>query len=89
MLKACPRRLNLFGIGFHIRVVRIDQKGDRRRMRQDFMQQLHALCPEFCGNLGHPCDVALRPVEARDETGFDWIIANKEDNGDCCGRSLR
>jgi hypothetical protein len=31
------------------------------------MKQLYPLCPEFCGNLSNPCDVALQPVEARDE----------------------
>src|SRR5262249_35568244 len=53
------------------------------------MQQLNPFGTEFGCDLAHACDVALRPIETGYETSFDGVIADKEHNWDCRGRSFR
>jgi hypothetical protein len=55
------------------------------------MQEPEPFCPEFEGEVVHACRVAAGPRKAGDETKFDRVIANAEDDrnrvGRCFGRT--
>src|SRR5262245_59006771 len=52
------------------------------------MQQLYPLRPYFCGQRRYAREVAARPIEARDISRRDWVVAGVEDDRKGCGRSL-
>ena len=52
------------------------------------MRQVKAFCKKFYVNNCDACDVTARPCETFDETNFDRISTNKENDWNCLGRIL-
>ena len=48
------------------------------------MQQFHPLCPQLTRKKVDPGQVAARPGETGNQTTFDRVIADAEDDGNCC-----
>src|SRR5262245_40717056 len=52
------------------------------------MQQRESLGSEFTDDIAETCQLASRPIEARNKPKPHWIGANKEHNRDASGRSF-
>jgi len=52
------------------------------------MRYLKVFCGQFYVNRCDACDVTARPCKTFDETNFDRISTNKENDRDCVGRIL-
>ena len=82
------RRLPHFlRLGFRLRIVRVDEGGDRRCLGHQFVQQLQTFSVQRSPDQAHAGDIAARSIEAGDEAGLDWIGGTDEDNWNCGGRS--
>ena len=53
------------------------------------MQQIKSFAGEFAGKKGYSRHIAARPVQARDQAELDWIGAERENNWNRGGGSLR
>src|ERR1700730_17911612 len=53
------------------------------------MQKLQPLRPDFQGQGGRACEVAVRLAQARDKPEVHWITRCKEYDWSCLGRRLR
>ena len=61
-------------------IVGIDEQGKALCLRQEFVQEPEPLRSEFRVDKADTCDVASRPVQAGNETRFDWVAAYAEDD---------
>ena len=52
------------------------------------MHQVKAFCDQFYVSNCNARDVGARPRKTFDETNFDRISTNKENDRDCVGRTL-
>jgi len=41
------------------------------------VQQAELLCDQQIAQKAHTRDIATRPIEARDETEFDWVAMSR------------
>ena len=58
------------------------EHGDVPCTRNKLMQQFEPLRCQFAGKDSDPGDISSRPVETRNETKPDWIIAVQENDRD-------
>ena len=82
------RLLHLLDFGRRSGIVRVDQTGDRGRLRHQLAQQSQPLRDQLRGQSGDAGDVAARPVEAGDEAELDRIAAGLEHDRNRRGRRL-
>ena len=80
--------LHLMPLVFGALIVWIDQRTDHLGVRHHLMQQSQPLRFRCEGQKTDPGGVAPRPVEARDQTCFDRVAAEAEDNRDRRGHSF-
>ena len=66
----------------------IDQHRDTGGLGHQIMEEPQALGRNFSGEKIDPGRVAARLGKAGDETKFDGVVADAEDDRDRCGRSL-
>jgi hypothetical protein len=71
------------------RIGRIGQCHYAMRRRQHLSNQLYAFAGQFRGHAGHAGDVAARPVEALNKSGFDRISRKRHDDWNIVRRPLR
>ena len=55
------------------RIIRIDEQCDCGGPRHEFVQQMQVLRRQRVYEEVHACNIATWPVEADNQTGFDWI----------------
>jgi hypothetical protein len=70
------------------RVGRVEQQADRARRWHKLMDQLQPFLPGIYVQRDHPRQVAARPIQAGDKSGFDRVDAAMEDDWNCPGRRL-
>src|SRR5215472_18210508 len=66
----------------------IDEHGHPSQAAHQLAQKLQPLCYQLIRDHVNPGQVAARPGMARDEASSDRVVANVEDDGNCCSRSL-
>src|SRR5262249_31393089 len=67
------------------RTVRIDQDGNAPGVRQQLKQEPEPLWPKLLVHGTYAGDIAAGPVEARDQTRFDRVRTDAEDDRNCRG----
>src|SRR5262249_26681841 len=77
--RGCPCVLR---IRFGVRIVWVDDQGQRRRSWHYFIQQLQPFWKQQVGKKTYAGNIAVRAVEACYETLFDRVLAHGEDDGD-------
>ncbi len=83
------RCLEIFRLRLGHRIGRVKQQGDRARRRHKLVHQLEPLLPGIDVERDHAGEITARPIEARDESGFNRVDAAVKDDGNRPGRSLR
>ena len=84
----CTRRdLHISGLGFRSRVSRVDEEPDESGARDQHPQRFQPFCPECGDNKTHARDIAAGTVETGNETEFDRVGADHENDRNGCGCS--
>src|SRR5262249_38414506 len=69
--------------------IRVYQWTNKNRRRKKLTQQAQSLCHQFAHERVHAGGVAARPIETGDETEFDRVVSDVEDDGSPAARSDR
>ena len=83
--KPSGRGLQVFRLRVSIRVGRIDEQSHDFGRWHRLMQQFQELWPDLDTQIGHACQIAARPAQARNEPDLHRIGDGSEHNGDFCG----
>ena len=82
-------RAKLARVRLGIRIGGVHEEADRSGFRDSFVQHLELLGGQQVGQKAHSGDIATRPVQAGNQSEFDWVTADGEDNRDGRGGGLR
>src|SRR6516164_3738598 len=83
------RHCAIFGESLSGRLIRIHQRTKASSGWKKIAQQAKSLCHQFAHKIVHAGCVAARPIEAGDETEFDRVVGDIEDDGSPTARGDR